>query len=121
MTAPAKWLTREDTQRIRSTGLKSAQAIVAGAFPEWPERRCEALLACCMDAWGRGPLVTAGILSRASTLILSAWHLREHIAGVMLLSEGDRYVPLYLHRLTLALRMQSPSALWVNFQQLKEA
>lgn len=121
MNAPAKWLTREDTQRIRSTGLKNAQSIVAGAFPEWPESRCEALLAGCMDAWGRGPLVTAGTLSRASTLILSAWRLRDHIAGVMLLSEGERLVPLYLHRLTLALRMQSPSALWVDFSKLQEA
>jgi hypothetical protein len=121
MTAPAKWLTSEDATQIRSNGMVTAQAIVAGAFPEWPESRCSALLAGAMQTWGKGPLVTAGILSRASTLILSAWRLREHIAGVMLLSEGDRYVPLYLHRLTLALRMQSPSALWVNFQQLKEA
>jgi hypothetical protein len=39
----------------------------------------------------------------------------------MLLREGEGFVPLYLHRILLALKMQSPTALWIDFTPLKEA
>lgn len=117
----ATWLTKEEAQSYAAKSRTTAQAIVKGAFPEWPESRCNALLAACEANWAKGPLATAGTLSQASGLILAAWRMRNHIAGVLLLREGAGFVPLYLHRLKLALRMQSPTALFVNFSGLKEA
>ena len=117
----ATWLTREQAQSYAAKSRATAQAIVQGAFPEWPQSRCNALLAACEANWAKGPLATAGTLSQAAGLISAAWRMRDHIAGVLLLREGAGFVPLYLHRLTLALRMQSPTALWVDFSKLKEA
>ena len=117
----ATWLTKEEAQSYAAKSRATAQAIVQGAFPEWPESRCNALLAACQAHWAKGPITTAGTLSQAAGLILAAWRMRDHIAGVLLLREGEGFVPLYLHRLTLALRMQSPTALWVDFSKLKEA
>ena len=121
MQATAKWLTPAEVAQTRKNGVATAQAMVQSAFPEWPERRTAALLDAAMTAWCRGPLVTANTLVRTADLITAAWGMRAHIAGVMLLREGEGFTPLYLHRHLLALKMQSPTALWVDFTPLKEA
>lgn len=121
MEVTAKWLTPAQVEQTRKNGVASAKAMVRSAFPDWPESRTEALLSAAMSAWGRGPLITANTLVRTADLITAAWGMRDHIAGVMLLREGEGFTPLYLHRLTLALKMQSPKALWVDFEPLKGA
>ena len=119
MQATAKWLTPAEVEQTRKNGALTAKTIVQSAFSEWPERRAEALLGATMAAWCRGPLVTANTLVRAADLITAAWDMRDHIAGVILLREGEGFTPLYLHRHLLALKMQSPTALWVDFEPLK--
>ena len=121
MQATAKWLTPAEVAQTRKNGVTTAQAMVQAAFPDWPERRTHALLDATMTAWGRGPLVTANTLIRTADLITAAWDLRDHIAGVLLLRQGEGFTPLYLHRHLLALKMQSPTSLWVDFTPLKEA
>lgn len=121
MQATAKWLTPAEVAQTRKNGVATAKAMVQAAFPDWPESRTDALLDASMTLWGRGPLITANTLARAADLITDAWAMRDHIAGVMLVRQGEGFTPLYLHRHLLALKMQSPTALWVNFTPLKEA
>jgi hypothetical protein len=117
----ATWLTREQTQRVQAKNNLTALAMLRSALPCWSDTQRSALLKSCMRDWGTGCLVTANRLSQASAHILAAWDLSEHIAGLMLIRQGDATVPLYLHRRTLALKMQSRTALWVDFQPIKEA
>ncbi|UYP69153.1 hypothetical protein OIU14_05325 [Thalassobacter stenotrophicus] len=119
MEITAKWLTPAEVERTHKTGVATAKAMVQSAFPDWPDSRTDALLSATMTVWGRGPLITANTLVRTSDLITAAWDMRDQIAGVMLLRDGEGFTPLYLHRLTLALKMQSPKALWVDFEPLK--
>lgn len=121
MQATAKWLTQADVQRTRDNSVATAKAMVRSAFPAWPECRADALLDASMTLWGRGPLITANILVRTAELITAAYDMHEHIAGVMLLRKGEGYTPLWLHRQSLALKMLSPTALWIDFETLKEA
>ena len=117
----ATWLTRDGARKFYNIASRNALEIVIGAFPDWPESRCRALLEICKFNWDRGPIPTAAILSRTAGLILSAWEMRDHIAGVMLVRDGDGYTPIYLHRIKLAFLMQTPNSLWVEFDPaLKE-
>ena len=120
MQATAKWLTPAEVERTRASSIATAQTMVQFAFPDWPQSRTDALLDASMTLWGRGPLIAANTLVRAAELITAAWGMREHIAGVMLMRSAEGFTPLYLHRHALALKMQSPTALWVDFTPLKE-
>ncbi len=111
----AKWLTRDEALKFNDIASRNALAMVMGAFPDWSEKACSALLQTCQWNWDRGPLPTAAILSQAADLILKAWELRDHIAGVMLIRDGEGFTPIYLHRVTLALMLESPTALWIEF------
>ena len=111
----AKWLTRDDARKIHCVTKRNALAMVMGAFPEWSEKACSVLLETCQFNWSRGPIPTAAILSQAAGLILKAWEMRDHIAGVLLLRDGEGFTPIYLHRVTLALMLESPTALWIEF------
>lgn len=120
MSVTTKWLTPQDAKKVQDTSLRVANEIVTSALPDWPTARAQALLTVCMGLWSKGPLVTANILARNADLIIAAWEMRSHIAGVMLIRKGESFVPLYLHRHLLALKMQSPTALWIDFTPLKE-
>lgn len=69
----ATWLTRDSARQFYNIASRNALEIVMGAFPDWPESRCAALLEICKFNWDRGPIPTAAILSRTADLILSAW------------------------------------------------
>ena len=111
----ATWLTRDGARKIHNVSKRNALAIVRGAFPDWSEKACSALLEACQFNWDRGPISTAATLSQASEIILKAWEMRDHIAGVMLVRDGEDFTPIYLHRVTLALLLESPTALWIEF------
>jgi hypothetical protein len=121
MQTTAKWLTPTEVAQTRKNSITVAKTMVQSAFPDWPVERTEALLDGAMTTWGYGPLITANTLVRTNDLITAAWRQRDNITGVMLLREGEGFVPLYLHRILLALKMQSPTALWIDFTPLKEA
>lgn len=120
MPTTTQWLTPEDAKHVQDTSMRVANEIVSSALTSWPIGRSQALLTICMGLWSKGPLVTANILARNAELITAAWEMRSHIAGVMLIRKGESFVPLYLHRHLLALKMQSPTALWIDFTPMKE-
>lgn len=117
----AGWLTPEESATVRETGSTTATAMLAASYPDWSIDQRRALLATAMADWATGPLATAHTLCLAADQIHAAWAMREHIAGVLLVKEDEAFTPLYLHFRTLALKMQTATALWVDFQPIKEA
>ena len=115
MQITTQWLTPAKVERTRESSITTAQTMVQLAFPDWPQGRTDALLDASMTLWGRGPLIAANTLVRAAELITTAWGMREHIAGVMLMRSAEGFTPLYLHQHALALKMQS---LLANGQEL---
>jgi len=53
-----------------------------------------ALFRECLNTWGAGPATTVAKLSDARDLIKTAWNLKDHIAGVMLIKNGLTFSPL---------------------------
>jgi hypothetical protein len=117
----AGWLTPEESATVRETGSTTATAMLAASYPDWSLNQRRALLATAMADWATGPLATAHTLCLAADQIHAAWAMRDHIAGVLLVKEDEAFTPLYLHFRTLALKMQTATALWVDFQPIKEA
>jgi hypothetical protein len=117
----AGWLTPEESATVRETGSTTATAMLAASYPDWSIDQRRALLATAMADWATGPLATAHTLCLAADQIHAAWAMRDHIAGVLLVKEDEAFTPLYLHFRTLALKMQTATALWVDFQPIKEA
>ena len=117
----AGWLTTDQAAAVRETGSATATAMLAAYYRDWSVNQRRAMLATAMADWATGPLATAHTLCLAADHIQPAWAMRDHIAGVLLVKEGEGFVPLYLHFRSLALKMQTATALWVDFQPIKEA
>jgi hypothetical protein len=92
-------------------------------FAELGDAFADALFDACMCEWRTGPAVTSMRLSNsAKDHILHAWQYRDDIAGVLLLRKDvDQFVPLFIHRPSLAHKLSDKTSLWINFRAIKEA
>ena len=83
----------------------------------------DALFDVCMAEWTTGPAVTSMRLSNsAKDHILHAWQYRDDISGILLLRKDlDEFVPLFIHRPSLAHKLSDKTSLWINFRAIKEA
>ena len=77
-----------------------------------------ALFRACLTAWGAGPATTVARLSDARDLIQTAWELRDHISGVMLIKNGLTFSPLYLHSDRLAYKLSKAGDYWIPFKEI---
>ena len=83
----------------------------------------DALFDVCQSEWRIGPSVTwMRLNSSAKDHILHAWQYRDNIEGVLLIRKDlDEYVPLFVHRPSLAHKLSDKKSLWINFRAIKEA
>jgi hypothetical protein len=103
----------EETNRQR---MRDCYCELGNAF-------ADALFDVCMAEWRTGPATTwMRLNSSAKDHILHAWQYRNDIEGVLLIRKDlDEYVPLFVHRPSLAHKLSSKTSLWINFRAIKEA
>ena len=77
-----------------------------------------ALFRACLNTWGAGPATTVAKLSDARDLIKTAWELKDHIAGVMLIKNSLTFSPLYLHSDRLAYKLAKSGDYWIPFNEI---
>ena len=108
--------TAKRSEEINRQRTRDLYAELGNAF-------ADSLFDTCMAEWRAGPAVTSMRLSSsAKDHILHAWQYRDDIEGVLLIRKGvDQFVPLFIHRPSLAHKLSDKTSLWINFRAIKEA
>ena len=83
----------------------------------------DALFDVCQTEWRTGPATTwMRLNSSAKDHILHAWQYRNDIEGILLIRKDvDQFVPIFIHRPSLAHKLSDKTSLWINFRAIKEA
>ena len=92
-------------------------------YAELSTEFADALFDVCMAEWRTGPATTWMRLNgSAKDHILHAWQYRDDIEGILLIRKDlDEFVPLFIHRPSLAHKLSDKTSLWINFRAIKEA
>ena len=117
------FLTREQILQTAKRSAEINRQRMRDCYAEVSTDFADALFDVCMAEWRTGPAVTWMRLNNsAKDHILHAWQFRDDICGVLLIRKDvDEYVPLFVHRPSLAHKLSDKTSLWINFAAIKEA
>ena len=117
------FLTREQILQTAKRSAEINRQRMRDCYAEVSTDFADALFDVCMYEWRTGPATTwMRLNSSAKDHILHAWAFRNDICGVLLIRKDlDEYVPLFVHRPSLAHKLSDKTSLWINFRAIKEA
>ena len=117
------FLTREQILQTAKRSAEINRQRMRDCYAEVSTDFADALFDVCMSEWRTGPATTwMRLNSSAKDHILHAWAFRNDICGVLLIRKDlDEYVPLFVHRPSLAHKLSDKTSLWINFGAIKEA